>query len=526
MLKYQNEWMVMEEGMVIKLYLNVLVSKFLIHLACPFYGLLYRKAAICKKEILNPTLKTMKKSGLFSFSIVIGVFLMLLFACEENKTERVDDTKEDVEKTDIFSKPFENIGVESTVWSIKPGKDTVLTYLTGSSIIIPKDAFLDKDGKPIKAEVELSYREFNNALEVWLEGIPMVYDSAGTSYVFETAGMIDINATMGGKDVYVNPDKKIEIRMSSFDPDPKYNLYSMDPANGVWTSIGKDKPVVEKESDYLASLPKIPPMPKKANDNSFSIGDYTGKYPELEMYKNVLFTPSNGKPCGFNASTEIKVVDLGNGTYRITFIFDGYGTRREQICDCYLAFKPGVDYDNALKAYQTKYKFQIEKRDKLRAEYELKMKYYNEVKQKYADLGLLDVFFRGEVNLLKGNDKIVRTFQLNGFGIKNVDCAMSYPQGTALTASYKDVSGNSVKLNNVVLVEKETNAIFPITDLVRFNPQKENLLFGVATDGKLAYMKPETFKKIEQTEGNYTFFMTVHPATLNTYEEICKVLFL
>ena len=63
----------------------------------------------------------------------------------------------------------------------------------------------------------------------------------------------------------------------------------------------------------------------------------TGELPDL---KNVLFTPVDGQPCGFDAK-DIKLRDLGDGTYEVTFIpwvkLEGLKTK----CICYLSFKDG-----------------------------------------------------------------------------------------------------------------------------------------------------------------------------------------
>jgi len=59
---------------------------------------------------------------------------------------------------------------------------------------------------------------------------------------------------------------------------------------------------------------------------------------------------------------------------------------------------------------------------------------------------------------------------------------------------------------------------------VKFSPSKDNILWGITENGKLAYFKEDDFKQINQTTGNYTFKMRVHDQELKTYEEICKVL--
>jgi len=427
-------------------------------------------------------------------------------------------------KKSIFSIPLSDIQIENTTYQISAESDTILTYKTGSRLIIPGNAFLDKEGNKIKGDVKLTYREFTNSFDIYLAGIPMQYDSAGIEQVLETAGMIEINASFQGKPVFPNPQSKIQIQMNSFQKGNGYNVYKLDTVSGKWSYSGKDKVEIDDYNKSVASLPEIPPAPKKAGQFSFTIGDNTGKYPELSIYKNVLFEPVDNKYHGFSG-TKITVKDSGNGIFNVSFIYDAYGAHKEESCNCYLAFKEGADYNNAMKVYQNKNKTFIAKRNKMKQDLELQWKYYFDVKQKYTDSGLLDLFYKKEVTNLKGEEKITRTLQINGFGFINCDLPVSYPQGAELLAKYKDSEGNGIILNNIVLVEKGRNAIFRYTTKIKFNPQKENILWGITSDNKLAYLTTTEFGKVTQISGEYTFTMKVYAGTLKTYEDICKVLF-
>ena len=88
-----------------------------------------------------------------------------------------------------------------------------------------------------------------------------------------------------------------------------------------------------------------------------------------------------------------------------------------------------------------------------------------------------------------------------------------------------EVKLNLQELGDLVLVEKGRNAIFRYTSKIKFNPQQENMIWGVTNDNKLAYLKANEFKEISQTQGEYTFIMNVHEEPLKTYEDICEVLF-
>jgi hypothetical protein len=463
----------------------------------------------------------MKTLKLLTTSINLIFLSIVFFSCNEEKNIQTENTE--INNT-RFTVPFENIQIKKTVYNINNDKDTILTYSSGSKIIIPKYAFLDSSGSPIKAVVNVTYREFSNALDVYLNGIPMDYDSAGTEQVFETAGMIEIDAFSSGKRVFPNPENKISIEMLSFNNQADFNLYELDTLSKKWKNIGKDIISTSNYDIETANLPKVPPEPKIAGQYAFSIGDNTGKYPELNKYKNVMFEPVNNKFCGFSG-TEIKVKESAGGIYEVIFIFNGYGNKKEESCKCYLAFKEGTDYNEAMKQYQKKYKSLINERNKKKQELEEKWKNYFDVKKKYDELGLSDVFYKKGVSNLEGELKIIRTFQINGFGIVNCDAPRSYPQGAELIASFQNKNNHTIQLNQIVLVEKGMNGIFRYKDIVKFNPERENLLWGITSDNKLAYIKSEEMKAIKQTKGNYKFTMNIHPDKLTTYEDICKVLF-
>ena len=454
---------------------------------------------------------------------IIILFAITLLSCN-NKNKNEEETNVDTIES-VINSPLPSLDINYASYSVDTQKDTVLMYKTGSKINIPKNAFIDSEGNIVNGKVDIEYREFSNAFDIYLGGIPMQYDSDGTNMVFETAGMLEIKATSNNKPVYVNSDNKIKVDMNSFEQGSQYNLYQLDTVTGEWLDIGKDEMEQKNYQDELAKLPEVPLMPVKAGQFSFTIGDDTGDYPELSMFDNVLFEPVNGKYCGFSG-TEIKAKKLNSGKYEITFIMDYNGKIiKEEKCICYLAFKEGVDYDNAMKIYQNKYASLIAKRKKMKKAIETEWDNYFKIKKIYAEAGMLDFFNKEEVKSLEGKDKIMRTLEINNFGFINCDYPSSYPKGAELMAKFEDKNGNKIKLKNVVLIEKGRNALFRYKNKIKFNPTKENILWGITESGNLAYFNSDDFKTINSTTGSYTFAMKVHTEKLQTYEDIVGVLF-
>ncbi len=205
----------------------------------------------------------MKSKKMYFSTLLITLISIITINCNNHKT---DNTNNQASVKSIFTVPFRNIQIESTLYQINVEQDTVLSYKTGSKLIIPKNAFLDKEGKIIKGKVELTYREFTNPFDIYLGGIPMVYDSSGIEQVFQTAGMLEINASSQGQAVYPNPQNKIQVQMNSFQKGNEYNVYQLDTVTGKWNNLGKDKVEIENYNNSIASLPEVPPAPKKQDN--------------------------------------------------------------------------------------------------------------------------------------------------------------------------------------------------------------------------------------------------------------------
>ncbi len=116
--------------------------------------------------------------------------------------------------------------------------DLPVSILTesGTRVKIPANALVDANGNPVQGEVNISYREYHEPLEVLLSGIPMTFDSAGARHQFQTAGMFELQAVKEGEEVFIKPGEKIKIEMQSMDDESDYNLYALDETQG-WQNI-------------------------------------------------------------------------------------------------------------------------------------------------------------------------------------------------------------------------------------------------------------------------------------------------
>lgn len=132
-----------------------------------------------------------------------------------------------------FKPAFEGVDVPFYSFKFDAAKGTKISLDNGTSINVPKNAFVDKDGKTIAGEVELNYREFHNAADIIASGIPM-HDPATGQYM-ETAGMFEMKGNQGGDDISIAPGKDIEVKMASYNQDGNFDFWQYDATKGAWS---------------------------------------------------------------------------------------------------------------------------------------------------------------------------------------------------------------------------------------------------------------------------------------------------
>ena len=420
-------------------------------------------------------------------SVLIIVFLSIRnCSCSPTKTNE----KAIVSSNNylLTNPPLPELDIPYQKFEIDPSQPNELFSKMGAKINIPSDAFLDKDGNVIKGKGEVSFREFYNPLDFYLAGIPMNYNDNGVEKVLESGGMIELTAKSNKAELFVNPASKINVDLFSWTKSKDFNLYDLDKTTGKWIEKGKDSiSVFNKKNVY----PTVPPMPIIATENAFKIADDTKMFPEIEGYKDVLFEPINLSKCSISDAQEMIVKPLKNGIFEVTSILKYGSFRKENTCLCYLAFEPGKDYNEAMKTYQNKYAKILKERNL----------HINE------------------------EEKILRTLTINNFGFVNCDYPTSYPSGGEINPIYVDGNGKPIVLNNVVLVEKNTNALFRYSANVKYNPSNNNLLWGLTNDNKIAFIKNADFKSLKNSTSKQKVRMHIHKEKVTTYEDVANVLF-
>ncbi len=218
-------------------------------------------------------------------TVICTISYLALFKNEttQNKTHETlitQDTKKEHTNTkkNFISEPSQKLKVNYTAYTINNAKGGEIKHPTSSKIKVPKNSFVDKNGKDIIGDVTIEYREFHDAADIIASGIPMNYDSAGTKYTLESAGMFDIKGSQNGEPVYIKKDKTVEVQLASANSDDRFNQYYLDTVARNWQYIQKDNANTVLGNDHT----------KKEFDNNQKDGpdNFVKRSPKLQILKN------------------------------------------------------------------------------------------------------------------------------------------------------------------------------------------------------------------------------------------------
>lgn len=169
-------------------------------------------------------------------------------------------------KNTLIAPPLPSLAKKATIYTIDAAAGGTFVHSGGTRVTIPAGSLTDEKGNAITGQVSVSYREFHDPLDILLSGIPMTYDSGGVRNQFETAGMFEIYASQGDKEIFVKPGASIGIELSSTDAASSFNFYALNEDSKNWDFAGKGgeikerKKVVELSSAwrfYFDSRPRV-----------------------------------------------------------------------------------------------------------------------------------------------------------------------------------------------------------------------------------------------------------------------------
>lgn len=513
--------------------------------------------------IKTPFFKTAKfwfGSGAALVTTVAAVLIL-------SKALKTDSLPEAIVRP-FINPPIAEANIKSAVFVLEAEKDSIVSYITGSQIMVPANAFLDENGNAVKGKVELSYREFHSVSDVFLAGIPMTYDSAGETYHFETAGMMEIAATQNGKPLRTNPQALIQVKMVSDKKEDRFNTYYLDTTKKQWQYVSQSNfieqeqtapaaktPIAEKNNkknkkvsgdealkeqsaeyrhlcDAVTEVEKEKPVaPKKAEKKKarFSIKVDEKEFPELAEYNNLKFEVVNEKEYDPKQAQvlweDIQMKRIEGGlNYEITFLKGK--TSYSVVATPAIEDK---DYDAAQKVFDAKYKEYEVKLAQRKAEQQ-RMKEELEASAKEMEQKIQREIEEQQKRIKEYEVKVEQTnlffrmFRVQNFGTMNCDQPQRLPVGASVMAEFSDKTGKDLKMQCVYLVEPLRGIMYTYYTNnavnLRFNPAVENLIWGVTYNQDVCVLKSDEFRSAAKTDGRVNFKLEVLNKKFSSADEV------
>lgn len=400
----------------------------------------------------------------------------------------------------FINPPITNVNIPFGNHTVDGEKGGQITLENGTIITAPENAFVFADGTPVTGPVEIKYREFHDAADIILSGIPMKYDENGQIYDFQTAGMVEIGGSQGEKTVYIAQNKTLEIAMASFVPEDDYNLYFLDQEDKKWKDIGKAKLGNNKaKEEGLRLLKTKPSKPVKATEeeSTFDFSVNYGEFPELKPFKKIVWQLQDESRLKefdwvFNQKwREVELVarDRDQGKYTLKL---RNATKKIDV-DIVPALT-GKDYDKAMADFRRK----AEKYEELIAQRDL------------------------ETARLNAQADVLRTFPISNFGIFNCDRFYRTPNTITVDVDFDFGDENRMKLNQVMLFHIVGNqrAVLPYMSAemkkITFAPSEDNYFVAILPGNRPAVFYPKDFKAATKANLEKSGKMTVKFHVLET----------
>ncbi len=439
------------------------------------------------------------------------LFSVFLFRCTTEKSTS--------QSKQTINEPFKDVKIAAQTYVVDAEKGGEIKLENGTRIMVPPNAFVDKNGQPVSGEVALKYREFHNAVDIMVSGIPMKMMDGGEERDFESAGMFEIKGYSGTSEIAIADGKDLKVQLASFKPEENYNHYYFDEEKGEWKELAsavkpeKNPDFVQAQATAAATLSTLnsdtvenvaaPLAPKKYDPNATVLNlnvDYD-KYPYLKEFNGIVWQYAGDDAANDpknNAwlmkekwsSVSLELADAAASTFNLKVI-SGNKTYEALVVPAL----SGKAFDKALAKYQSS------------------LTAYNTRQAQIAAMN------KGSNEIYNQHAEIVRAFTVSSFGIYNCD---RYRSDDGLFAINWKVELGEAGFDNTGMyiyhICKTDNTVtycYPNAPTIKFDPKKDNVLMAVLPDDKVAVFGKDDFAKMN-TQGvsngsDYTFrFNEVH----------------
>ena len=267
--------------------------------------------------------------------LIPPVFAIVLFLTDCGTISKQEGLGSDV-KTALASlsfdrkKPFTDIDVPTETVSLTTDKARAFTFSDGSSIDVPEDAFVGKDGKDVSGEVKLNYKSIKSPARILASGLHLLYKQGDSIVPFKTGGMFEVNAvSASGEPLKLKEGKSLTVNFAAIDQEA-YSLYRFDEASKEWVQVGEANTFAKAPvlgSDETEEMGLLEPVAfDEDKDVVISVNVDHKKMKELAKYDKVIWKYTGekskaevGQLLGKRwSSFELKKKNKAKGKYEIS----------------------------------------------------------------------------------------------------------------------------------------------------------------------------------------------------------------
>ena len=123
-------------------------------------------------------------------------------------------------------------------------KNTLKTK-NACTVIVPADAFVSSDLKPITGEIEIHVTEYNNPAEFIASGIPMSYMAEGKLFMYHSEEMLSIKAFQNAKPIELKSGINITLNCRAVDSLYETGFYKFNLQEHKWFEEEKQSSITE-----------------------------------------------------------------------------------------------------------------------------------------------------------------------------------------------------------------------------------------------------------------------------------------
>lgn len=476
------------------------------------------------------------KSGWFmggsAVTVITTVTLVSIYFNGDFGTNKNQENNSDTLKTKSFiEKPFANQDIPYETYVVSSNCTHQLTTNSGTNLRIPQDAFTDSLGNPVSFPIELKYREFRNPVDFFVAGIPMKYDSAGTDYTFESAGMLELRAFKDGQELLLAKDKAIGVDMKSPSSDKDFNIYYLDTNKRNWVYKGKDEIAAIDESETgttgrlnqnnKTEIVSKPALPVKTDKSKFvfKLAVDLREFPELSLYNKVLFQV---KESDQKFDPALYSVKWSNAKLEESYSAQNLYTLLLSKNDTTIKVPVIPVFDD--KGYSSAIKVYNDKLAQMKSEKQLRDSVIGEQRQQnvYAKNGLQQTT-EMVTSMIGSEMKSVRTWDISGgLGYWNCDRPRPPLKGKCtMKPEFADLGGKPLNIESIYIIDMKVNALFSFgtLDEIPYNKRSDNVLWILTKDNKLGVIDPKVFAKETEKSSKPVF----HVVPLNSSLGIRKL---